>query len=111
VTFRQPRTLPEREGSGSTVAVTTVYGPLERVSGDTLFVTVTGALDERRRPVRVGRSSAPLAIAVVDAERLDAYRFSPGRTVMAVVGGLVAAWAVVMASACIMCGGGGGSSY
>ena len=99
--------MPEH-GSGIAVPVARVYGRLERVSGDTLFVRVAGGISERGRPMRLALADAPLAIMVSDTERVDVRRFSAGWTTVAVLGGLIAIWAIVMASACIMCGFGEG---
>ena len=112
VILRQPRAMAGQNGSAGNVTVTGVYGPLERVSGDTLFVRVDGGFDERRRPVRLAKAEAPLAIAVADTEQINAYRFNTRLSIVAAVGGLAMAWALIMATSCVMCGfGDGGPSY
>ena len=112
VTFPEPRTVDVRlrNDSVGTATVARLYGKLERVSGDTLYVRPTNALDARGRQVPRLVANAPIAIAVTDAERIEAYRFSGGRSAAAVAGTLFVAFVLVAASACIMCDF-GGSSY
>lgn len=97
VTFRESRTMARGDATG-TVTLAGVYGRLERVSGDTLFVRLAGGLNERRQPVRLAASDTSIAIAVADAERIEAYRFSGWSTAMGVFAALAVAFVLLLAS-------------
>jgi len=85
------------------------WGCSSFVQGDTVFVRPAVGLHERRQ-IRLAPGEAPLAFAVADTERLDAYRYSPGRTALLVA----TTFGVVLFAAltvCVMCDFGGGDTY
>ena len=85
VRFREMRAMEARD-SGSILRVAGVYGEVERMNADTLFIRVGSGFDERGRSIRLARANVPMAIAIADTQKIEVSRFSAGRTLLILVG-------------------------